>query len=350
MRERVEMKKVIADDLRARYNENGNFIIPNTFQHPNIFIDELMYFLTPEENICLTWAVRRILGFQANIMSRRDNISLSQFTDGIKTEDGRWLSRGCGLGVNTIRAALEGLEKYKVLIPTSGKPNPVKGQEYWLQDNKNSIDWDALEERKSVKISQYQQRTAKATEKSLKSRGYVGRNTKISGITSDVRQGVTSDVRQGVTSDVNTKPTETHRNPLSAGAEEKKATDAPSWKYRELFQPELLTLADLVAEKFGAPIKTKHNNQVALYLETIESWHLAGITPADWQRAVKIVGNYSNPIVKITGMTDPLKTAAQERKAKNKSAEKQSPADTQPVRYSRSEAQARGLIKQNGAS
>lgn len=223
------MKKVMADDLRARYNENGNAIIPNTFQHPNIFIDKLMYFLTPEENVCLTWAVRRILGFQANIMSRRDNISLSQFTDGIVAEDGHWLSRGCGLGVNTIRAALECLEKYKVLIPTSSKPNPVKGQEYWLQDNQNAIDWDALEERKSVKISQYQQRTAKATEKSLKSRGYVGRKAPI-----------TSDVRQGVTSDVNTKPTETHRKkeratPVAPSNSKQKATDIPAVVlYREV--------------------------------------------------------------------------------------------------------------------
>lgn len=195
-------------DLRARYNANGNAIIPNTFQHPNIFIDRLMYYLSPEENVVLTFAVRRILGFQQNIMSRKDNISLSQFTDGIKSESGEFLSRGCGIGLQSVRNCLESLERFKILIPATEKPNPVLGQEYWLQDNENNIDWDGLEKRKAERKENYRIRTQKATRKSLKIRGNVGRKGNVGR-----NDGVTSDVRQRVTSDVNTKPTkptETH--------------------------------------------------------------------------------------------------------------------------------------------
>ena len=38
-------------------------LYPNTFQHPNIYIDKLAYFLTAEENTVLTKAVREILGW-----------------------------------------------------------------------------------------------------------------------------------------------------------------------------------------------------------------------------------------------------------------------------------------------
>lgn len=201
-------------DIKARYNANGNAIIPNSFQHPNIFIDRLMYYLTPPENVVLTFAVRRILGFQTNIMSRKDNISLSQFTNGITAEDGAVLCMGCGLSENGVRDALDSLCKYKILLPTTEKPNPKMGQEYWLQDNENQIDWDGLEERLKARQSVNYQRTRRATTASLrvrKGQGSVGRDSDKGSVGRDPKD--TSDVSLGVTSDADTKPTETHRNP-----------------------------------------------------------------------------------------------------------------------------------------
>lgn len=223
------------NDLRARYNASGNAVIPNTFQHPNIFIDKLMHYLTPEENTGLTFAVRRILGFQTNIMSRKDNISLSQFTDGITAEDGHMLSMGCGMGVNTVRSVLDSLEKYRILVPTTDKPNPVKGQEYWLQDNENNIDWEGLEDRKNKRAVEYQKRTKKATKNSLISRGYVARKGNVGRKTP-----VTSDVIEGVTSDVNTKPTETHGNPPNDNDAENRAI-AERWELIETLYRENVT-------------------------------------------------------------------------------------------------------------
>lgn len=149
-------------DLRARYNANGNAIIPNAFQCPNFFVDELMGLLTPEENVVLMFAVRRILGFQDNIMSRKDNISLSQFTDGILAEDGSALSKGCGLGLSAVRNALESLEKFNILIPTTSRPDPKKGQEYWLQSDDKLVDMNGLESRKNERREIEYKRTQKA--------------------------------------------------------------------------------------------------------------------------------------------------------------------------------------------
>jgi len=351
-------------DMKARYTASGTAIIPNTFQHPNIFVDRLMYFLTPEEYVVLTFAIRRIIGFQTNIMSRKDNISLSQFTDGIVSESGEILSYGCGLGVQSVRNCLESLSKHKILIPTTEKPNPVKGQEYWLQENEAVIDWEALEERKQSRRITYQSRTKKATKESLKSRGYVARKGNVAR-----KAPVTSDVTEGVTSDVNTKPTETHGNPLPLNAQEKQKAEAKmqaileaeraaaeakksgkAWKQRSKFEfnENILALADLCVLRFGEP----SGSEVSTWLMEIGHWSDVGAKPVDWKRAVEIVSGYSQPVLSVTGMTKAVKFATQERKTRDN---RKLPTETTPqpekVAISKAEAIARGLAKPSiGAS
>ncbi len=55
--------------------------IPNSFQTPNVYIDRFMHLLTAEEWKVLSYAVRRIFGFQ----KRSDRISLSQFMHGTRS-------------------------------------------------------------------------------------------------------------------------------------------------------------------------------------------------------------------------------------------------------------------------
>lgn len=211
------MPKAVAD-LRAKYSASGNAIIPNTFQHPNIFVDKLMYLLTPSENVVLTYAVRRILGFQANMFTRKDNISLSQFTDGIITsQSGEWLSHGCGLGTETVINALDALCEYKILLPTTEKPDPKRGQEYWLQDDENKIDWDGLEKRRNEKSIKYRKQTNKARY-SVEQRGSVEQTGKPS-----VEQNPSPLLNR------DTKPTETHGNP-DMGADAPPAEFPIDWK------------------------------------------------------------------------------------------------------------------------
>jgi DnaD/phage-associated family protein len=194
--------------IDMKKSQAGNSILPNTFQHPNIFIDRLMYFLTPEENTVLTFAIRRILGFQENISSRKDNISLSQFVEGIRSSknDAR-LSYGCGLGTSAVRNALDNLERYKILLPTTEKPDPRKGQEYWLQENEDSIDWMGLVERRDATDEKARKQTEKARY-SVQQKASDGQHTSVE------QKAKESVEQQGrVLPDSNTKPTETHQNP-----------------------------------------------------------------------------------------------------------------------------------------
>lgn len=142
--------------------------IPNTFQHPNIFIDKLSYFLTPEEEKVLNKAVREILGWGQNIESRQARIAMSVFIDGKFDKDGNRLCYGCGLSKSVIRKALNTLCDFNILIKI-GKPTN-DGQLYELQGDDTKIDWQLLEDRKADKAEKNTKRTQKATAKSLKSR------------------------------------------------------------------------------------------------------------------------------------------------------------------------------------
>jgi len=177
-------------------------LIPNAFQHPNILIDRLAYYLTPEENVVLDKAVREILGWRNKIESRKAAVSLSVFVDGkTSKETGERVCLGCGLGRNTVRRALVALDEFRILVKV-GKPTR-DGQLYWLQDDDTAIDWAELESRRAELDQQNLAKTNKATDaslKSLKRRGVTSHVTE--GVTSHVTEGVTSHVTEGVTSHV----------------------------------------------------------------------------------------------------------------------------------------------------
>jgi len=54
--------------------------IPNSFQTPNVLVDEIMPLLTPQEWLVLSFATRHILGWHDRIHERRAPISLSRNT------------------------------------------------------------------------------------------------------------------------------------------------------------------------------------------------------------------------------------------------------------------------------
>jgi hypothetical protein len=196
-------------------------LVPNSFQHPNIFIDQLAYFLTPAEQAVLNKAVREILGWQDKIEDRRARIALSVFVEGkFDRATGERLCYGCGLSEGTVRKALQELDKFNILVKEGNATQD--GQLFRLVNDPDEIDWAALEVRRAKRNHRNVARTEEATQASLEARGV----TSIEGVTSDVRgnvnctQEVTSDVAEGVTSDVDK---ETHgkpnRNPIIAAGE-----------------------------------------------------------------------------------------------------------------------------------
>lgn len=134
-------------------------MIPNTFYMPNVYVDEIMPLLTPEEWVVLTYAVRRIFGFH----KRQDHISLSQFRHGTRTRTGKRLDGGTGFSKDAIRSALESLETFKILVKVAeNDPYQNLGAAYRLQYQANEIDWEALEERQANKALTGRQRTESA--------------------------------------------------------------------------------------------------------------------------------------------------------------------------------------------
>lgn len=121
--------------------------IPNSTQIPNDYVDKYMAFLTPEEWKVLTYAARRIFGFQ----KRQDRISLTQFSEGISRKDGERLDYGTGLTLHSTRKAVDGLVAAGLLVqlePASMNHTPAL---YALQLEPERVRMDYLQNRREAK-------------------------------------------------------------------------------------------------------------------------------------------------------------------------------------------------------
>lgn len=98
--------------MSSQDNNKSNLLLPNTTQTPNVFYDEYMALLTPEEWKVLCYTIRRIYGFQRT----QDHIALSQYTDGATLRDGKLRDRGTGLSRPTVVDALDSLVEYGLII------------------------------------------------------------------------------------------------------------------------------------------------------------------------------------------------------------------------------------------
>lgn len=125
-------------------------IIPNSYQTPNFYADDLMYLLTSSEWKVLSYAIRRIFGFN----SRRATISISMFTDGFTTREGVTY-HGTGLGNEAVMTAIDGLLRARILLKVADNDKALNyGATYSLQLDSEQIDMIWLTERaeqKSVK-------------------------------------------------------------------------------------------------------------------------------------------------------------------------------------------------------
>lgn len=132
--------------------------IPNSFQVPNNYCDLFMAYLTSDEWKCLTYATRRIFGFQ----KRQDRISLSQFADGITLRDGRILDRGTGLTLASTRKAVDGLVEARLLLKLEeAKPDRTPAL-YALQLDPDLVNLAWLENRREKRKATNRKRINKA--------------------------------------------------------------------------------------------------------------------------------------------------------------------------------------------
>lgn len=182
-------------------------LIPNTFQHPNAYIDWLSYYLTGEEEKVLNKAVREILGWHDTISSRRARIALSIFVDG-KKKDGEIVCMGCGLSLDAVRKALKTLHQFNILVKI-GKPTN-DGQEYELVETWDDIKWDAIRLRRDQWDKANRKRTEAARE--AREEGVLSDN---GGYCGTVGQGVMSDSNKETQASLETQGRGAKRAPFS---------------------------------------------------------------------------------------------------------------------------------------
>lgn len=121
--------------------------IPNSFQHPNIYVDKYMSFLTNNELRVLIYMMRRIFGFH----KRQDNISLSQITEGIVTMQGERLDYGAGLSRPAAVKAISGLTQYGLVVEVEDNdPATNNGKCYALELDESRVNFEGLFYRKGV--------------------------------------------------------------------------------------------------------------------------------------------------------------------------------------------------------
>jgi hypothetical protein len=120
--------------------------IPNSFQTPNILVDEIMPLLTPPEWVVLSFATRHILGWHDRIDERQAPISLSRF-------------EACGLNRQAIIPALAALEQFG-LLRRIGNPDH-KGQ-VWKLSYDEGVDLEGLKARQQQKTNSGKHRTRSA--------------------------------------------------------------------------------------------------------------------------------------------------------------------------------------------
>ncbi len=123
-----------------------NAYIPNSFQTPNILVDEILPLLTPPEWIVLSFATRQILGWHDRIHERQAPISLSRF-------------EACGLNRQAILPALAALERFGLLRKV-GSPDHT-GQ-VWRLNYDEGVDLEGLRARQHERMQRSQNRTRAA--------------------------------------------------------------------------------------------------------------------------------------------------------------------------------------------
>jgi len=130
----------------------ANTVVPNTYQKPNIFVDEIMRLLTPTTNMVLDAACRRIMGWEQHRVTRRDRISLSQFHE------------MTGLNRTAIMRAIAHLRAANILTAVGDDVGGQVAREYELNlGQRGDYHWDFLREHTPPKRNPDAARTAKRT-------------------------------------------------------------------------------------------------------------------------------------------------------------------------------------------
>jgi hypothetical protein len=302
--------------------KKSNFV-PNSFQVPNLYVDEMFPLLDCEEQAMVIFACRRIFGWQ----KRTDRIAASQFAD------------GCGIHIDTVTSRLKNLERFHILIQVS--PNDFhknEGPEWQLQLNDSAVDWDGLRARKTAKVESATRRTqaardaaalkAQKTDPTLSDSPTPVAQTlpcptappptlSDSPTPYPVGQGTQNTIKSKIHIGAGENPeivTAANKKVDALLEQERKAQEQKAkgkgWAGRTSFPDILLPLADKCVAKFGTPLK----RDLVGWLVEISAWHERHVTPEDFDTAILQSKNWTTPPVSPYSLTRTIVAAAQKRR------------------------------------
>ena len=128
-----------------------NRIIPNAYQSPNFYVDDLLPLLTGEEWKCMSFLIRKTLGWQ-------------KFSDRLAKSV---ISKSTGLAESTVDKSMASLIEFGLALRVNPNNITHDGIEYSVQMYDDKINWNALEGRKQKNIERNEKRT-QAARKALK--------------------------------------------------------------------------------------------------------------------------------------------------------------------------------------
>ncbi len=139
----------------SKTNKPNRLLLPNTYQSPNFYIDDLLPLLTGEEWKCMSFLIRKTLGWH----KRSDRLAKSV------------IAKATGLAESTVDKCMNNLVSFGLAIRKDDKAGDHNGVEYEIQMQDDGIKWEALEERKAALAAKNTKRT-EAARKAVKIKVY----------------------------------------------------------------------------------------------------------------------------------------------------------------------------------
>lgn len=170
-----------------------NRIIPNAYQSPNFYVDDLLPLLSGEEWKCMSFLIRKTLGWQKT----SDRLAKSV------------IARATGLSISTVDKCMANLISFGLALRLAENNGSHDGVEYGVQMEDEKIIWSALEERKNaintrnIKRTEAARKAAKITQSVAQTRSVPQKET------GDVGHPPTRSVGQGTQKPI--KSTENER-------------------------------------------------------------------------------------------------------------------------------------------
>lgn len=266
-------------------------IVPNTFQTPNVLVDDLMRLMTGDEVKCYLVVVRKTFGW----LKRTDRIAKSQIMELTGLSDG------------TVDDCMKSLVKYNIVKRLS-ENDPAKnyGVEWEIQTDDSAIYYGSLQGRANDKAAINATRTAK-----MRAGGGDVAQPQVVAHTGggDVAHTPQKPLSTATKEQAHTKIEKAADKMMDGILQNEKAAQA-SWQGRDKLPPAIRDLADAFVEQTGIkPAK----RELAFWLGEISDWLNFGVLRQDVQSGVEYAQQHDFAVMTPASLTKTVRMIAAKR-------------------------------------